>query len=284
MTVYLIGMHGLGDNIAQRPSVRALAKRHGEVYLETPYAFLYADIPGVKPVRRNSHLHKQAENEATDFGWHDAPQTTFHPVTLAYNQAAGNMHTQIATQLTVDLERMDLPLMPNKRAPSGRYAVIRPCTVRREWPNPARNCDPAYIEIAARACREKGLIVVLIASLTPKQEFLIGNLPEHDVWPHDLSTPDMLALVSGAEVAIGPPGWVQPAAIAARRPLLTIYGGRGTYHNPASDLPPYAQDDPKVRTLVPEDHCRCLDPYHQCNKHIRNAEQRIRHAIADLLA
>lgn len=61
--LFIRGMYGLGDNIMQRPFVRAAAEREGQVFLQTPWPELYADLPKVKPVRSMTRLRTQQKNE-----------------------------------------------------------------------------------------------------------------------------------------------------------------------------------------------------------------------------
>ena len=63
LPVHYLGMHGLGDNIYQRAHVRQAVANGSEIYLTTPWPQLYADLPGVRCVRPNSHLRTQAKNE-----------------------------------------------------------------------------------------------------------------------------------------------------------------------------------------------------------------------------
>ena len=54
------GMWGLGDNIYQRPFVRAACRR-AMVYLETPWPELYEDLP-VRFLRADRRLRTQTRN------------------------------------------------------------------------------------------------------------------------------------------------------------------------------------------------------------------------------
>mgnify|MGYP001297455383 FL=1 len=40
----IAGLHGLGDNLMQRPFVRAMAKRVPLLFVQTPWPELYADL------------------------------------------------------------------------------------------------------------------------------------------------------------------------------------------------------------------------------------------------
>ncbi|MBS0244527.1 MAG: hypothetical protein JSS20_20335, partial [Proteobacteria bacterium] len=94
MTLVIRGMNGLGDNLHQRPFVRAAAARE-PVYLSTPWPQLVADLPNVKPVRSGTTLRTQQKNERRGFvGWH-TPPTGAKTIQLGYGSATmavGSLH------------------------------------------------------------------------------------------------------------------------------------------------------------------------------------------------
>src|SRR3546814_1267307 len=63
-SIYVQGMHGLGDNLHQRAILRHLMQSH-EVWLETPWPCIYHDLVGdrLKLVSKGSRLRTQAKNE-----------------------------------------------------------------------------------------------------------------------------------------------------------------------------------------------------------------------------
>ena len=140
------GMYGLGDNIMQRPFVRAAAAREGQVFLQTPWPELYADLPGVKPVRSMTRLRTQQKNErrVPHHIWARCP-TGARVAKIGYGHAAlerGNIYQAMDDCLplgdapfVMDLPRLRAPKIDTGGKP---LAVIRPVTARREWLNPAR--------------------------------------------------------------------------------------------------------------------------------------------------
>lgn len=269
------GMKGLGDNIFQRPFVRAACETGRQVFLETPWPQLYADLP-VKPVMTNTTLRTQRVNELSqgcDTWW--ARPDRAEVVRVQYGHEALRRGTIVqAMEKVLPLGRtpfaFDLPeLGPAVRGPAltGKpLAVVRPVTVRREWRNEARNPRPEYLRDLAKWLRPTHRVVV-VAHLAAGEEWLEGELPDHDeAFVHgQLDMLELLRLVRDADLVVGGVGWLVPAAIALKTRAFIVLGGQGGHNAPEKITDPRMELS-RIGWARPRSYCRCDRMLHRCNK------------------
>lgn len=275
-------MHGLGDNLYQRPFVRELARRR-EVYLSTPWPQLYADLP-IEFSKPESPYRSQARNEASQPAsvWSNAVGA---PLKIWYGRdelKERSIVQSMAIQFGTGVGTMDLPPLPASPI-EGEYVVVRPVTVRKEWANVARNPLPEYIHEATQAIRNRRIKVVSLADLKGGDEWLIGGPALADVRYErgELGVLEMLALVKGAKLVIGGVGWIVPAAMAGGFQALIIGGGQALHNSPQTVLGNPA-DYPNIRWLLPNPYCRCNRKKHTCRKVIPNFGKQLTRALANI--
>jgi hypothetical protein len=275
--ILIRGMLGLGDNILQRPFVRAAAAQYDDVYLETPWPELYCDLP-VHLCKRPTSLRSQVKNAAKYHDWAITPRSPARTVIVSYQNATGSFQSAMEAVLPLG----DVPYsfnLPNYNLPpidmpsDKPMALVRPVTVRREWRNEARNPRPEYIEQLAQRLMKTHFVVV-VADLLDGEEWLVGNCPPHHLalLRGELSTPSLLALVQAADVCLGGVGWLTVAAIAYRRPVFTVLGGMGGINSIARITDPRMMLS-SAGFAIPERFCRCTNMTHACDKTIANLEQ-----------
>lgn len=277
--MHIRGMHGFGDNIMQRPFIRAAAAR-GPVILETPWPELFSDLAGVKFARARSQLRTQAKNErASSVRW---VSPYGRPVRVSYGPddlRRSNIWRGLARRLPLGDQpfKLDLPPLPDHPIDTGGkpLAVVRPVTARREWLNTARNPLPAYVSALAEHLALTHY-VVCIADLQDGEEWLEGPLPFCDLalLNGELSTLEALSLVASADIVVGGVGWIVPAALAARTPAFIVLGGQGGHNGPEVLIDPEWIPEHRVGFAMPENYCKCEFKEHSCDKSIPDlAEQ-----------
>ena len=270
--LYIRGMWGLGDNIYQRPFVRAAASRY-RVFLDTPWPELYSDmdirfVRGDRPLRTQMrNLNRQPHDR-----WSSIPSGA-RMRTLRYGIPAKPIPQYIEASLPLDGQPFvfDLPDFGAARVSSERpIAVIRPATTRREWFNSSRNPSPEYIAQAAEWLMPTHHVVV-VADLQDGAETLIGAMPpHHEVFARgELLMTEMLTLCRQADVIVGGVGWIVPASVALRTKLFLILGGMGAANSPERILDP-RMDASRVFVAKPDRYCTCSQMVHQCDKRITN--------------
>jgi hypothetical protein len=276
-------MFGLGDSIYQRAVARERSKRE-PVFLETAWPQLLTDIPNVHPVRTSTILRTQARNIARpDLHWHPPPSGT--ATHLHYVNSTGTMLQGLmdAWQVKTEAITFDLPVLP---APifSTPYIVIRPNTVRKEWMAESRNPRSEYLALAAERLR-RDFCIISVADLVPGVEWAVGELPYADQTFHagELQVEQLLSLVANAAAVVGGVGWLTPAAVAARVPMLCLFGGWGVHNGPARIF------DPRMNTslidqVLPDNFCMCRSRDHACGKQISNIGERIEQFAVRLAA
>lgn len=267
--LYLRGMLGLGDNLYQRAVVREL----GEVYLVTSWPQIYAGLP-VHCVRPATRLRTQIKNaRRDDLPWAQADRAArWRPI--GYD-ARGTLLDSLLRSVGLTRERVIFDGPPVSPVRAGRYVVIRPATLRQEWRADARNPDPAYLVRAAKALRPD-YTIISIADLAPGQEWAVEPLPDADERYHkgEINAEGLLALVAHAAGVIGGVGWLLPAALAYRRPMLLIHGGWGHSNGPQRIFDPRI-DDRHVVQATPDPYCVCNDKFHACPKTIPDFDRRL---------
>lgn len=260
--LFINGMHGLGDNIY----MRAFVRQFPGAYVATPWPELYSDLD-VRCVRPLTTLRTQVKNlKRTDYEWHPAPKIVKRAIQVRYRgPILEAMSALFGVSPVFDLPDFPTPLVSDKP-----IALIRPPTVRKEWPNPARNPKGEYIAQAARMLRRRGYFVVSVADIEPGQEWLDGPLPEADVYIHDgrLSVAELLGLFRYARVAVGGVGWIVPASLATRTPLYCVLGGNGGYNAPEIIASRDYVNADHIEFAEPTLFCRCRDNLHNCKKDI----------------
>lgn len=281
-TIVIDGMKGLGDNLYQRAFVRAYVQRRDEVHLITPWPQLYADL-AVECHPSGTVLRTQAKNERSHERYRNRRSGIEVPVNArrvvaGYGPASlqgGSMLASLEASIGIaPLLPLDLP--PVGPSPvAGHYAVVRPVTERREWFNPARNPDPAYVNHAAALLRREGYAIVSVADLEDGKEWLAGEAPAADIVFHagELSVEQLLALIVGARACVGGVGWLLPACIAAGVPLFCILGGQGAYNAPEKLTDGLEAD--RVTWAMPANFCRCANKLHACDKTVPDLDRRI---------
>jgi len=288
--VLLSGRNGLGDAIYTRAIARAVARDH-DTYVATAWPELFLDLP-VRMVRPQSTLYGPTANVARypkQFWTRPPPTARLYRLRYAWNKLP---HVGILAQMEAlartKLEpfAFDLPkwghLVALTRPPMAgqRIAVVRPVTDRRDWSNPARNPDPAYVVRAAELLIDAGFRVVSIADLVSGVEDPLGELPPaHERFDHgELGVREILSLVQDAAIVVGGPGWIVPACLASGTPLVVIGGGQNGCNGSQALLDP-RMDATRVGWLMPDFYCPCTSKRHGCNKEISGFDTRFQAAI-----
>ena len=268
------GMWELGDNIFSRPFVRAAAAKY-DVYLETPWPELYADLD-IRFVRGRRQLRTQQKNmarqEATRWWSHALPPAQFK---VGYSNL--EIHSIIRSLerrwsvlgVEFDPALFDLPDMgPSPVASSRPIAVVRPVTVRTEWRNQARNPRPDYVNALAAELMPTHHVVA-VADLAQGQEWLVGSLPlAHRYFTFgELPVRELLALVRHADIVIGGVGWIVPAELALKVKTFVVLGGHGGHNAPEKITDPQL-DLSRIGFAIPERFCKCTNMLHNCDKTI----------------
>jgi hypothetical protein len=266
----LRGRSGLGDAIYLRPVVRAALVDH-TVQIDTCWPELYSDLPvefvepraKTRDPKLNAAKHKgrhwslkRVREQMVQYRWDELRHRS---VLAEIEQLAG---------VSIDHPTFDLPPLPGSPVTANRIAVIRPVTLRKDWPNPARNCEPSYMTTVSKKLLSAGFHVVSVANAHHLEEPIIGRVEAHQRFEHgELELLELLALVQAATIVVGPVGWIIPACLATRTPLIVIAGGCGGANNPKALLDPRVSSD-HIHWLFPDNYCQCLDRSHECPKHI----------------
>ena len=273
LPILVRGMSGLGDNLYQRPVIAALAETR-DVYLQTPWPQLYRGL-AIGCVRVPTRLRTQARNAASVVNWATAPAGC-EAADVTYTRREGTMLGALARELGVDWPALKFTgprVKPARRARP--YLLVRPATVRTEWVAESRNPDPTYIARAVQALRAQ-YHVISVADLAAGLEWAVGELPYADERHHagELSVLELMALVAGAAGVIGGVGWLVPAAVAYKAPMLLIFGGAGIHNGPGRIFDP-RMDISRIVQAVPDKFCICEGRQHGCDKTIRRFDAHV---------
>lgn len=259
-TIYR-GMLGMGDNFYQRAVVREL----GEIQLITPWPQLYADLP-VRCIRPATLLRTQRKNlERPDMPYRRPTRGTEHR--LGYGGPGPTVVESMCRSVGLVRETLDFS-MPLAGLPVKPVLLVRPATVRREWPAANRNPRPEYLAAACDALRDE-FRIISVADLEPGEEWLVGDAPfAHETYHHgELQLEDLLQVLEGSAGAVGGVGWLLPACVAYQVPMLCIYGGWGVYNSPQRLLDPRMPAG-LVVNAVPDHLCMCSSNLHDCDRTI----------------
>jgi len=242
------GMHGLGDCIHQRATVRHFMSL-GQTYLSTPWPCIYHDLveQGLVLVKPNSGLYTQAKNEARESAKFAVGRPAIRGAQMVRTGYLGGgviEHGSIIGAMCAGLStrdfRMPVPAEWVKQARDllaengihGDFAVVRPLSTRAEYPHLVqRNPDhDAYEKIVADV--RKRLPVVSVADNTnPAIEAIVCD-PIADVKLHNGIPFEVLAgIVYLATLAITAPGMMAPLSQAVETPLVCVFG---SYENAMS--------------------------------------------------
>lgn len=275
MTLLIESMKGMGDNIFQRPFVRAAAERE-PVYITTPWPELYADLAGVHFVKQPTALRTQSKNIARQPStrWERAPRQAravrfrYTPTDLALGSIVSGLER--ALPLLGAPFVFDLPPSTSRHVGTKPYAVVRPVTVRKEWASQSRGPRHQYLQSAIDALIARGLEVITIADVDGVNETFDGPPPRgqtRSFHAGQLGVLDLIHMVRNARVVVAGVGFIVPMAIAAGVPLYIVFGGRGG-HNAMHVITDPRMDLSRVGAAIPDHFCMCTDARHACDKRI----------------
>ena len=216
-------MAGLGDCVYTRTVVRNLLAQGREVYVRTCWPQVFVDLP-VKCLPFPTELRTQRRNVERGWAWADYPSGSnrIHP---SYSWGQGlSLPRALASKVGVPAEG-DFSFSPPWSASKGKkpLAIVIPPTVRTEWPNVARPCDPCYMQ--QLITEHRGFDWVEVSDLDPPKEVLFGQPLVGVRHAGDLSTEQLIGLLATADVIVTGVGYGLPLGIALRVPTLCLFGG-----------------------------------------------------------
>lgn len=267
MAISIKNMQGLGDSIYARAFIKSWCKQQ-EVLLETPWPELYQDLQNIKFVKPNTRLRTQKKNaDRVDASvW----AGKYYGQALQATYGDKGIMRGLQDSLRIEPSEFDLPSFESPI--KGKYAVIRPATIRKEWMAASRNPKPEYLAECAQMLLDRGVKVISVADLQDGEEWALEPLPKATETYHkgELGIKELLGLVQHAKIVVGGIGWLVPAAIAYKKPAWFIFGGYGAYNSPENLFDAGRMDLSKVGYALPDDFCRCRDGSHNCRKEISN--------------
>lgn len=292
MTLILDPRQGLGDNIYGRPFVRAWSAVRDDVVVRTPWPQLFADLPVATQMVGGTALRTQKKSIArtNPSAWTAPayiPETKTRLFVYSLRTPGRTILQEIESiaewpagqPFVMDLPTFDAPVIDAAKP----IAVVRPVTLRNEWPNRARNPNPDYVSRAASMLRAEGYHVVVVGDCDWRHEPLVEPMPTGDTMftKGELSVEPLLGLIQRASVVVGGVGWIVPACMAYGTPAVIIGGGNGAHNAPELVTDPRV-DCSRMRFILPDHYCRCSNMRHGCNKVIRGFDARFMDALGDV--
>lgn len=263
-------MKGLGDNIYQRGYISTLCEREDIVFIDTSWPQLFQDLDNVKFVETDTSLRTQKKNieRYRDLEYH-RPSRKATKITASYT-SIGNIFSCLSQRYGVRPTVLNLPSFNYEFQSSKPIALVRPATVRKEWSAPSRNPDPEYLVEAVKELKLRGYLVVSIADLKAGEEWVVGPEYNADIEYHggELKLEEALALLEQSDLAVGPIGWLLPAASAYQTPAWIIAGGNGAFEHPDRLTHRDYMWLDKLEVVLPDNFCMCKDREHNCDKQI----------------
>lgn len=272
------GFRGLGDTFYMKGPIRRLARTEGHVYFKTPWPQLFWDSPEIRLVNPGRIGLRTQDANSTKWGgsWEVSPAIT-RKVVMGYHytgfEEGGSitkmMEKQAGVAGEVTAEDYQTKAHPEwvkgwmKKLPRP-LGIVHPPSARREWTNTARAPKPCYLQTVVDA--RPDIFWVSVGWLADKEEWLIGNPIKRVQLCLDhgeLSTEELLGLISLADVAATGPCFLVPAAMSLGTPLFAVFGG---YAHPRTVLNPLFAG--KVGYIAPDPICACLKDDHDCDKWI----------------
>lgn len=279
-------MHGIGDNLWARPFVKRLVQEGHDLYIITPLPFVYGDLP-VKFIKTESPLRAQKaylEKSASKFTFVERPADFDKEIYFYYDHADIKFHGIIAhieeafgfeigsTELDYDFPANMEPHGLN--LPDKKIAIVRPSTIRKEWPCTSRSPKPNYVPWCSKILMDMGWHVISIADCSVGEDWIeSGGEPQAHQKFHngELGLERTLSLIKDANIVVGGAGFIIPATICAQTNLFIIFGGRGMYDNPHKLLD-LRLDLTKIGWALPNNFCRCRAMDHECDKTIKDLD------------
>lgn len=266
------GMFGLGDNVYQRAFVKNLRK---PIFLETCWPQIYQDIQGIEFVRPDVRLRTQRKNVniVHPSVWSKKSRSMMGGNSKRIFYGAQGIFAGMQQCFGVLPATMDLPTYGESLV-AGKYAVVRPVTIRSEWQNEARAPLPEYVAECMDILRSNGFKIVSVADLQDGHEWMVGEYQKADIEFHygELNFEQLMALCQNASVIVGGTGWILPVGIAYDVPTWLIAGGQGGFNHPKLISPPHQNH--RAVFAMPETFCMCREKSHNCNKVIKNHAQK----------
>lgn len=274
--LYVVGMHGLGDNLHQRGVLRQLP---GDIWLETSWPAVYHDMPSVHCVAKGTSLRTQLKNAARQADrFEQAPKTdarmriwyTPHQV-----RSCGSVLAAMCSGAGVDHDAADFRLpVPQEWVEQARefvgdpdkpILVYRPLVERTEWGGcAARNPDSGAYRTLFEGIRAR-FHVVSVADLVPGVEWMVSDPIRADAEFHtgELHFEALAGLFSIASLVWASPGFAVPLAQAVGTPVVCIFGGYESSRSFSSGarFSRYLGIDPRRP-------CECFQHHHRCRKEI----------------
>lgn len=295
--VFVQGMHGLGDNIMQRAVIRQLLEKRREVWLETPWPFLYHDLVDspskLRLVNKGSRLRTQAKNarrERHAFHGERAPAYCT-PLQVSYQvpmirQCRGDVLRAMLTKCGCNANQIDfrIPVKAEWRERANAILadymrhdarplmILRPLTERAEWQgNHTRNPLPGDYHTLVSTLRPF-FHIISVADLEPGAEWLVDPASfkaldvDQTLHAGELTPEVLLAVIEQAALVFTAPGFATVMAQAVGTPNVTVFGG----YQSSLSLRSLAKVGPSF-FIDPVKPCDCYSHSHACAKQIDTA-------------
>jgi len=282
--LYIVGMHGLGDNLHQRSIVRAYLAKGREVWLETPWPQVYHDLAGprLKLVDKGSSLRTQAKNARANRAAFtrqrpppsvDVLRQNYPPALVQSEGSVLGAMSKVAGVPVGDF-RLPIPKAWHEKAdawirrwkPDKPLMIYRPLVERTEWGGcAARNPDHlAYSDLASQ--QADNFFVVSVADLQPGKEWLAddkGLICDAACHAGELDFETLAALTEMAALVFTSPGFAAVLGQAVGTPTVVVSGGYedGTSFAAGAALTP-------TLAIAPINACNCFRHDHDCPKEI----------------
>lgn len=152
-TLYIEGMHGLGDNLHQRAILKELSKNN-QIYLETSWPQVYWDLENINFISKGTNLRTQLKNQSLQESlYFDQDIVCDKHLKIFYkpDQVRRNKSVLLAMIESAHCINQDFSFRPKRDWVSKARAlfqtakpilIYRPLVVRKEWGGcNARNPD-----------------------------------------------------------------------------------------------------------------------------------------------
>ena len=282
------GYFGFGDNLNQRPFVRALLQKYRHVYLATHVPQFYHDMSGepgrLHFVRANTKLRTQCKTMATippDL-WEDLPANA---ITEKWAHHGNDIKMGIGVPESCrdaadGVYDFELPVpqawkdeaLETLRAQGQPWStkpvcLVHPPTRRKEWDCQARPPRPEYIQRLVDHLSAT-YTIISIADLVDGVEWPEAPLENVDfrLEHGELSITAMAGLYSLSHLVLCAPGLPMLLGIATRAPTFTVFGG----HMPPEVLTHEIQGLERFGCVTPEPFC--FECYHKAKDHVCNTK------------